>query len=84
MSAYAGSRTLILGFAAVLAISALGAASRKSGALDASFAGDGSLFTFIPPILDPRGYNHDQATAVAIDASGRIVVAGYTSRGRQL
>ena len=45
-----------------------------SGALDASFGGgDGWLATAVGTVLD-------EATAVAVDPEGRVVVAGYTAR----
>lgn len=55
---------------------------QSSGQLDTSFAGDGTIMTFIPPILDPPGYNTDIAEAVAIDSDGRILVAGSRTERR--
>jgi len=52
---------------------------QSSGELDTSFAGDGTIMTFIPPILDPPGYNTDIPHAVAIDGDGRILVAGVAT-----
>jgi len=49
----------------------------SSGSLDTSFAGDGTIMTFIPPILEEPDYNTDIPVAVAIDGDGRILVAGY-------
>ena len=87
-----GERFLTVGIAAGLAVLMIGAIRRvpdpiaggsgggakgRSGALDTSFAGDGTLMTFIPPVLAPPDYNTDIPYAVAIDGDGGVLVAGF-------
>src|SRR5437879_772843 len=45
-----------------------------SGSLDTTFGGGGKVTT-------PMGTSNDEGQAVAIDSSGRIVVAGYSFNG---
>ena len=52
-------------------------AMKSSGALDPSFSGDGAVVRFISSGSRPPFEVSDEATAVAVDASGRIVVAGH-------
>jgi len=93
-----GERLLTVGIAAGLAVLVMGAGRRvpdpiagtgggpkgKSGSLDASFAGDGALMTFIPPILEEPEYNTDVPYAVAIDSRGGILVAGLETTQRSV
>src|SRR5262245_48845770 len=79
-----GNRTLILGFVALLAIGpavAIGPAGtapakRSSGELDATFAGDGTTWSYLPGPGGPP-VNNDLAEAVAVDAGGGIIVAAH-------
>src|SRR5438874_1056826 len=64
--ALAGAAALVLGIG--------GAAFGQTGSLDTGFSFDGKLTT-------PIGTSSDAATGVAVQADGRIVVAGYSWNG---
>src|SRR6185436_8118608 len=62
----------------------VGGVKGKGGSLDASFAGDGTLMTFVAPILEEPLYNTDVPYAVAIDSRGGILVAGLETTQRSV
>jgi uncharacterized delta-60 repeat protein len=50
---------------------------KSSGELDMSFAGDGTTWTCLPWGGGPAVDSQDEATAVAVDAGGGIIVAAH-------